>query len=393
MGKIFCSANCSINKIYSPKNLTRQIPLPMYNVDDIWYKPDGTEITELPQNLDYSIIISRNDIPTISLSYIKANKTKTTYECGEILNIDDLKVRFFDTDGTIKEVTDFITNKDNIDMSTLGEKELKITYNGLDAAIKIIVIQATVSEDIASGSYENIIWVIDGTGKLIVTGSGDFAESLTDKNDRSPWYEHRTSITSAEINVTDMTDASYMFYECENLIHLDLSRFDTSKVTNMSYMFWDCMRMESLDVSNFNTSNVVNMCGMFGGASESRSLTRLDLSSFDTSKVTNMRDMFYWCGGLTYLDVSSFNTSNVTSMSGMFEGCWNLEQLDLSNFDTRRVRYMEGMFFYSRSLIRLDLTSFDTGKVTSMDYMFSECHGLTSVDLSSFDTRDRKSVV
>ena len=385
---IFCSANCSINKIYSPKNLTRQIPLPMYNVDDIWYKPDGTEITELPQNLDYSIIISRNDIPTISLSYIKANKTKTTYECGEILNIDDLKVRFFDTDGTIKEVTDFITNKDNIDMSTLGEKELKITYNGLDAAIKIIVIQATVSEDIASGSYENIIWVIDGTGKLIVTGSGDFAESLTDKNDRSPWYEHRTSITSAEINVTDMTDASYMFYECENLIHLDLSRFDTSKVTNMSYMFWDCMRMESLDVSNFNTSNVVNMCGMFGGASESRSLTRLDLSSFDTSKVTNMRDMFYWCGGLTYLDVSSFNTSNVTSMSGMFEGCWNLEQLDLSNFDTRRVRYMEGMFFYSRSLIRLDLTSFDTGKVTSMDYMFSECHSLTSVDLSSFDTRN-----
>lgn len=63
-----------------------------------------------------------------------------------------------------------------------------------------------------------------------------------------------------------------MFYNCNNLITLNLSSFDTSNVTNMSKMWYNC-----------------------------KSLTTLDLSSFNTAKVTNMDCTFYACHGMTTL--------------------------------------------------------------------------------------------
>jgi surface protein len=53
-----------INKIYTPVNLKISISLPYYLGIYInkWYMPDGTEISELPQNLDYSVEIERKTI-------------------------------------------------------------------------------------------------------------------------------------------------------------------------------------------------------------------------------------------------------------------------------------------------------------------------------------------
>ncbi len=95
-------------------------------------------------------------------------------------------------------------------------------------------------DNIASGEYKengnDITWVIDADGKLTVEGTGDFDNEVYSYV-REPWYKDRMSIKSAEINVTGMTDASYMFYGCENLSILDVSGFDTSKVYDMSAFF------------------------------------------------------------------------------------------------------------------------------------------------------------
>ncbi len=207
-------------------------------------------------------------------------------------------------------------------------------------------------------------------------------------------------------NVTDM---SYMFYNCSNLTSLDVSGFDTSKVTDMYEMFSHCSKLTSLDVSKFNTSKVTDMLGMFSYCSK---LTSLDVSKFNTSKVTTMSGMFYNCGNLTSLDVSGFDTSKVTSMSSMFDNCSNLTSLDVSGFDTSKVTdmsemfsycskltsldvskfntsnvtTMSSMFYYCSKLTSLDVSKFDTSKVTKMRYMFSDCSGLTSLDVSGFDT-------
>jgi surface protein len=234
---------------------------------------------------------------------------------------------------------------------------------------------------VASGADGNLTWTLDSDGLLTISGTGDFSR---DQNGNfNLWGDYRNSITSAKVDVTGMTDASYMFNSCYDLASVDLSGFDTSNVTDMRLMFGECYSLTSVDLSGFDTSNVTDMGFMFG---ECRSLTSLDLSSFDTSNVTRMDLMFSGCRSLASLDLSSFDTSNVTRMDAMFSDCSSLTDLDLSSFDTGNVTTMEGMFYGCNSLINLDLNSFDTGNVITMNAMFNNCTGLTNVDVSGFDT-------
>ena len=43
-----------------------------------------------------------------------------------------------------------------------------------------------------------------------------------------------------------MTDCSYMFSGCIDIISIDLSSFDSSKVKNMHYMFGKCNNLEKI---------------------------------------------------------------------------------------------------------------------------------------------------
>ena len=242
-------------------------------------------------------------------------------------------------------------------------------------------ITAYAADDIASGTDGDITWVIDASGKLTVTGTGDLSGAHYESG--FAWRPYSDQIISAEINVTGMTDASYLFSGCSNLTSLDVSGFDTSNVTDMSWLFDGCSGLTSLDVSGFDTSNVTHIEGMFYGCS---GLTSLDVSGFDTSNVTYMGMMFSRCSGLTGLDVSGFNTSSVTHMSSMFYGCSGLTSLDVSGFDTSNVTYIGGMFYGCSGLTSLDVSGFDTRNVTYMYGMFDGCSGLTSLDVSGFDT-------
>lgn len=301
--------------------------------------------------------------------------------------------------------------------------------------------------NIASGHVENgttkgVDWVIDSKGKLTVTGTGDFklqgkgyADEWYGEGDAPAWYQYALQIESAVVNLQGATDAASMFYDCDNLISADLSKFDTSQVTDMSHMFdgcrglktlncsgWDtgkvrnmahmfaaCASLSSLDVSNFNTENVENMSCMFAACSGLKSLKtgklvsakttdtnrmftlcgqleELDVSRFDTSNVANMELMFNACNALTQLDVSGFQTGNVVNMHSLFSACSKLTTLDVSGFDTRNVTDMSNMFSSCESLGTLDVSKFQTGKVVGMQEMFADCSKLTTLDVSGFDT-------
>ena len=113
----------------------------------------------------------------------------------------------------------------------------------------------------------------------------------------------------------DLTNMSYMFYNCSSLKELNLLSFNTNQVTNMSYMFYNCSSLKELNLSSFNTNQVTNMSFMFYNCS---SFEQLNLLSFDTNQVTDMSYMFYNCSSLKELNLSSFNTNQVTDMRMMF---------------------------------------------------------------------------
>ncbi len=185
------------------------------------------------------------------------------------------------------------------------------------------------------------------------------------------------------LNTSEVTTMSYMFFYCKKLSQLDLSNFNTEKVQDMSGMFTGCSSLTSLDLSSFNTEKVQDMGRMFAGCS---SLTSLDLSSFNTEKVQDMGRMFAVCSSLTSLNLSSFNTEKVQYMHEMFWSCSSLTSLNLSSFNTEKVQYMHEMFYGSLSLTSLDLSNFNTKNVEYMGYMFGMCSSLTSLDLSNFNT-------
>ena len=213
------------------------------------------------------------------------------------------------------------------------------------------------------------------------------------------WFINASNLTQITdlqyLNTSNVTDMSYMFYDCSNLKNLDVSHFDTGNVTNMHLMFNGCSSLTSLDVSHFDTGNVTDMGHMFY---DCNSLTSLDVSNFDTGKVTDMKGMFAYCRSLTSLDVSHFDTRNVVSLGGpklsdrswypgMFEECNKLTSLDLSNFNTAKVETMTHLFDACTKLKTIYVgDGWTTENVTDDDKMFLDCYALVGGKGTKFNS-------
>ena len=105
--------------------------------------------------------------------------------------------------------------------------------------------------------------------------------------------------------------------------------FDTSEITDMSYLFYNCQAIKSLDLSTFNTQNVMDMRYLFYNCKNLESIASLD--TFKTNNVQNMAWMFYHCDKLTSFDISNFDTSSLIFMEGMFCGIFILLFWDKKN--------------------------------------------------------------
>ena len=73
-------------------------------------------------------------------------KTTRLYTAGETLNTDDIRITVQTGDGKTTVVDEYTTNADEIDMSTTGTKELKVSYEydgqQMEAAVTITVVDA-----------------------------------------------------------------------------------------------------------------------------------------------------------------------------------------------------------------------------------------------------------
>lgn len=173
------------------------------------------------------------------------------------------------------------------------------------------------------------------------------------------------------------------FFECNNLLSVNLSRLDTSKTTSLGYTFSRCKSLTEIDLSTLDTSSVGSFADVFQDCSSLRSV---NLTGWDTSNGNNFRQMFYCCAALEELDVSLFNTSSATSFEQMFYGCSSLRSLDLSHFDTGSATTFASMFYNCASLATLDVLMFDTTSATDLSQAFYGCKSLTELDLSRAST-------
>ena len=187
------------------------------------------------------------------------------------------------------------------------------------------------------------------------------------------------------------------FFECNNLLSVNLSRLDTSKTTSLGYTFSRCKSLTEIDLSTLDTSSVGSFADVFQYCSSSgkdfrqmfyrcASLEEINISSFKTSASTSFEQMFSGCSSLRSLDLSHFDTGNATTFASMFCNCASLATLDVLMFDTTSATDLSQAFYGCKSLTELDLSSASTAKVQTFYGMFSGCSGLKRIDLSLFDT-------
>ena len=269
------------------------------------------------------------------------------------------------------------------------EKFLKFSSNYLKEIKNEIIIEIKIDKNDINN---NIYFLFDGGDNLKELNKINTELYINgDKKEYTKYFRPKkeglyTILLKFNISIKD---CSHMFYNCRNIINIDLSKFNTSNVTNMSNMFGSCNSLISLPyISKWNTKNVTNMSDMLSGCESLKSLP--DISKWNTINVINMSHMFFNCKSLKFLpDISKWNTINVINMSHMFFNCKSLKFLsDISKWNTINVNNMSHMFFNCKSLKLLpDISKWNTTNVTNMNQMFLNCKSLKFLpDISKWNT-------
>lgn len=160
------------------------------------------------------------------------------------------------------------------------------------------------------------------------------------------------------LNRTDKTDFSSTFCKCGNLVAVALGEKGVTKTLSL---FEGCSVLKNyyLDVSN-----VTNAGYMFYGCT---GLTSIDTSAF--TSVTNAEHMFMDCKGLTNIDTSGL--TSVIDAFGIFAACTSLTNIDMGGL--KSVTNAGNMFISCSSLEKITNWAMDLDKVTTDDYVFYSC--------------------
>lgn len=190
------------------------------------------------------------------------------------------------------------------------------------------------------------------------------------------------------ISPKNETSLNYLFEKNTNIVHINVSNWDTSNITSLRGAFSSIPNLESVDFADWDVSNVTSFYALVDG---SRKIENIDVSKWDTSSATNMGWMFNG-NNLKTLDVSNFNTSKVTNMFAMFSGSQSLTRLDISNFDTSNVLDFGRAFSYLDNVCEeLNISGLNLTKCKFMELTFQSssfkvirCDGLQlpNIDMS-----------
>ncbi|EPN2695172.1 immunoglobulin-like domain-containing protein [Enterococcus hirae] len=324
--RLLFSGNTPAEKLTNVTEIEGLSQLDTSNVTDIWKMfKDMSSIT----SLDVSGFDTSNVTDMRSMFYGMSSVTSL-----DVSNFDTSKVTFMSymfADAPLKKLTlgdTFKFVEANASLTSAWKREDgKGTFYSAEDFMKNYG-----TGDLTAGTYVSVETDTWGTSPYMFdkdTGTLTIGAGELSGYKESPWSSNKVDNKAIKKivlagKVVAPENSNYLFStstvgkDLTNVTEIEgLSQLDTSNVTDMSYMFFGMSSVTSLDVSSFDTSNVTTMSYMFYGMS---SVTGLDVSNFDTSNVTTMGYMFKGMGSVTSLDLSNFDTSNVTDMTDMFFG-------------------------------------------------------------------------
>ena len=114
--------------------------------------------------------------------------------------------------------------------------------------------------------------------------------------DMSCMFQHCNSLTKINFNkftTNNVISMNYMFYQCFALKELNLSNFDTTNVISMKKMFFECRFLKTIIFGEkFKVNKVLNMIYLFYNC---YNLIDIDISNFVFDKEVDMINIFKGC--------------------------------------------------------------------------------------------------
>ena len=151
------------------------------------------------------------------------------------------------------------------------------------------------------------------------------------------------------LNLSEVTDISYIFKDCTNLKEIDLSFLNSmNEIKNIDSLFYNCKNLALIKNFNFSAEGVESFNNLFHNCSSLKTLP--DISGWDMRNAKTLKGMFSGCGNLESLpDISKWNLENVVNMEEMFAGCRINKPPDFTKckWDLKNLKYFEKTFYNS----------------------------------------------
>ena len=227
---------------------------------------------------------------------------------------------------------------------------------------------------------DRLQWICDNMEKLNSEFSGYQGESLDEILDG--------------LDLSNVKSLNSTFYNCPNLVSLDLSEkitaentdgtdacrqsrslaevklWDLINTTTLKQVFLGCSNLQEAYLTN--SQNVQNWEGAFSGASNLK-----EIYGIDTTYAINTASMFYKCNNITNETIkrANFSLKNATTTSSMFYYVENVTELDVGELPN--VKNASYMFRDCRKVVTINVTL--GAEITEPSGLFYGCVNLENI--------------
>jgi len=238
------------------------------------------------------------------------------------------------------------------------------------------------------------VFVKNNKDKLSVEVNGNKEKEL-----KEYYYNYSNNnelkVKLIEIGNNAVTDMSYMFNNCKNLVSVDFSNWSMINIKSMEAMFQLCSLKQIPDISKFDTQNLENIRAMFCKCINLAEIP--DMNKWFNNKDNNLKNismLFNGCKNLKSINFPKWNIPNLEDISYLFNRCLNLTEIqNLSKLNVSNVADMSGLFNRCEKLIQIQgIGGWSTHNLQYMDYLFESCLSLEKICDLKWDTKNVKSM-
>ena len=178
---------------------------------------------------------------------------------------------------------------------------------------------------------------------------------------------------------------SAMFNKCTALKCVEFGDVKAGS-NNVVNMFNTCVALEYVDMSGINMSEVTDANSMFYNCSVLELIDGMEEWQF-SNNLSKTSKMFNWCSRLRAVDFSGCDFSGVGSCSAWFDKCISLEEIKGGIYDVccddGKMAY--SIFYNCRLLEKIEgIETWDMSGASACNGVFFNCASLTGLDLSQW---------